>query len=271
MSTIAVYNCRKGFRYGNSEKEFSTRCILLPTFAGHKRRNALCYLVGGTCPILLGRPLLEKLGLVVNYAARKIKWHTQLWKKVDLGAKDEYLIHLCEDMDELLNQEWRKPEVLLPEDSEEHVDFSYNPGYWRIVDSEEAVHVAHGEETIWDPEVGDASPDVSQTIPTKDEDTPTHKEADGLPEELPAVPHERKEDGAAEVHGIEGPDHEERRILEHCEFIYRLEDPKVVKRLTAPMMRKMVKQAEHARQSHDPAQEKGLGSLRWKRQSRSLS
>ena len=257
MSTIEVYDCRKGFRYGNSEKEVSTKCILLPTFAGQKRRDVLCYLVGGTCPILLGRPMLEKLGLVVNYATRKIKWQGRPWKKVDLGAKDEYLIHLCEDMDELHNQEWHEPEVLLPDDSEEHVDFSKNLGYWGIMDSEEAVHLAHGEETTWDPEVGDASSDVSQTIPREDEYTPekeaetaefqsTDEEADGLPEELPAVPHERKEDGTAEMHGIEEPNHEERRILEHVEFIYRLEDPKVVKRLTAPMMRKMVKQAENA-------------------------
>ena len=71
ITTVEIYRCKKGFKYCNSEKEIATTCLMLPIFAGHRRRHVLCYAVGGSCPILIGRPLLEKLGLTVDYSERK--------------------------------------------------------------------------------------------------------------------------------------------------------------------------------------------------------
>ena len=35
IKTIEIYKRKKGFKYGNSEKEVSTFCLMLPIFAGH--------------------------------------------------------------------------------------------------------------------------------------------------------------------------------------------------------------------------------------------
>eukprot|EP00435_Cladocopium_sp_Y103_P052178 s105_g16.t1 len=85
MDTIEVFRCKNSFKYCNSEKEIATNCLLLPIFAGHRRRHVLCLTVGGTCPILIGRPLLERLGLTVDYSTRKYKWQGRQWKPITLG------------------------------------------------------------------------------------------------------------------------------------------------------------------------------------------
>lgn len=83
-------------------------CLMLPIFAGHKRRHVLCYAVRGTCPILIGRPLLEKLGLMVDFSTRQYRWEGQQWKPVILGRKNEYLIRLAENYKELIREEPEK-------------------------------------------------------------------------------------------------------------------------------------------------------------------
>ena len=57
VKNIEVYRCKKGFKYGNSEKELATTCLSLPIFGGHRRGDVICYELRGTCPILIGRPL----------------------------------------------------------------------------------------------------------------------------------------------------------------------------------------------------------------------
>ena len=96
-------------------------CLMLPIFAGHKRRHVLRYAVRGICPILIGRPLLEKLGLMVDFSTRQYRWEGQQWKPVILGRKNGYLIRLAENYKELIREE---PEVLIPDDHEEHIDFT---------------------------------------------------------------------------------------------------------------------------------------------------
>ena len=60
---IPMFQCEKGFKYGNSMKETTNKCIVLPIFLGGKRIDVLTYVIKGTAPILVGRPLLEQLGL----------------------------------------------------------------------------------------------------------------------------------------------------------------------------------------------------------------
>ena len=88
ITTVQIYRCKKGFKYGNSEKEIATTCLMLPIFAGHRRRHVLCYAVGGSCPILIERPLLEKLGLTVDYSKRKYKWNGQQWQKFSTWTEE---------------------------------------------------------------------------------------------------------------------------------------------------------------------------------------
>eukprot|EP00439_Symbiodinium_sp_Y106_P070101 s3238_g12.t1 len=67
LDEIGVFQCKKRFRYGNSETEATRLCLLLPAVPGGRKMKILAYVVKGSCPLLFGRPLLERLGITVGY------------------------------------------------------------------------------------------------------------------------------------------------------------------------------------------------------------
>ena len=69
-SDVEVYRCHKGFKYGNSQSEVTDMCVLMPLFVAGRKLKALCYVIGGNAPILMGRPMLERLGLAVTTRTR---------------------------------------------------------------------------------------------------------------------------------------------------------------------------------------------------------
>ena len=119
IHSIPMYECAKGFKFGNSSKEVTKRCVLLPMFIGGKRIDALTYLIQGEAPILIGRPLLEQLGFSLNYEDKTMKWPGMEWEPVPTGPKGEYVLHLGKDIKMCLHDEPAK--ILIPEDADAHV------------------------------------------------------------------------------------------------------------------------------------------------------
>ena len=74
VSDIPVFRCKKGFRFGNGEKNITSVCVLVPTFMEGLRRDILMYVIPGSAPFLFGRPLMEALDITINYASRKVTW-----------------------------------------------------------------------------------------------------------------------------------------------------------------------------------------------------
>ncbi|CAJ1359270.1 unnamed protein product, partial [Effrenium voratum] len=129
---IDIFRCQKGFRYGNSEKEVTNLCVLLPIHVGGRKIKVLTYVNKGTAPILFGRPIMEKLGLQLNYSEKKMKWPNGEWHDVPLGPKGEYLVNLVEDnsMHRLIHEEIAF-ETLILEDFMDHVDFLESWVRWK--------------------------------------------------------------------------------------------------------------------------------------------
>eukprot|EP00434_Breviolum_minutum_P043155 symbB.v1.2.038452.t1/scaffold5995.1/size23965/1 len=50
---VEVFRCAKGFRYGNSQREVSKHCCLLPVFIGGKKIKVMCHLIEGEAPVLM--------------------------------------------------------------------------------------------------------------------------------------------------------------------------------------------------------------------------
>ena len=71
---IKAWTCTKGFRFGNGNKDKTNICVLLPMWFEGCRRDVLVYVITGKVQFLLGRPLMEKLKVSINYAEKKIKW-----------------------------------------------------------------------------------------------------------------------------------------------------------------------------------------------------
>ena len=116
---IHMFHCEKGFKYGNSVKETTNRCVILPVFLGQKRVDVLTYVIQGTAPILVGRPMLERLGLVVDYKNKKMKWPDSEGGDLLIGPRGEHQLHLGKDIRQCMNQESQM--LLLPEDTDSQV------------------------------------------------------------------------------------------------------------------------------------------------------
>ena len=91
---------------------------------GGRKIKVLTYVNKGTAPILFDRPIMEKLGLQLDYSEKKMKWPNGEWHDVPLGPKGEYLVNLVEDksMHRLIRKEIAF-ETLILEDFMDHVDF----------------------------------------------------------------------------------------------------------------------------------------------------
>ena len=122
--SIPLFECRKTFTYGNSQKETTERCLLLPTFFGGRRIDVLTYIIGGEAPLLFGRPLLEELGLTMDYKNKQMKWADGEWEQVETGRRGEHLLRLGKDIHDHLNAE--PTQVLLPNDFDDHVKHKVN-------------------------------------------------------------------------------------------------------------------------------------------------
>ena len=56
-------------------------------------------------PLLMRRPIIEELGIVVNFKSRMMMFEDRSWRPITMGLHGEYLLSLTEDFDhELIGQ-----------------------------------------------------------------------------------------------------------------------------------------------------------------------
>ena len=154
IHTIKAWQCTKGFKFGNGNQDKTNLCVLLPTFFKGARRDIVVYVIGGKVQFLFGRPLLEKLGIVVDHKNKMMKWPNEEWKPAPLGPKGEYVLHLSEHM-HLVKEKYKVNETLIPEDFSDHVQYDKEVKLMDIVnnrDLEENYHLGDLEpEQVPDP------------------------------------------------------------------------------------------------------------------------
>ena len=134
---MEVFKCQKGFKYGNSQKEITNMCCLIPTYVGGQRRKMLCYIIGGNAPILIGRPLMREFGIVVDYDNNMVRYRGGEWQEAELGPKGEYIVRLAADLEELRNNE--DEQILMPDDFTDHIDTTDRLPLSAILDDEDII------------------------------------------------------------------------------------------------------------------------------------
>ena len=65
----------------------------------------LCFVIGGTAPIFIGRPLMREFGLVGDYDHNMIRYRGGEWQQTELGPKGEFIVRLAVDHEDLKNNE----------------------------------------------------------------------------------------------------------------------------------------------------------------------
>ena len=140
---IKAWTCQKGFRFGNGNKDKTSWCVLLPTWFRGERRDILVYVIGGRVPFLLGRPLMEKMGVSINYADKQIKWNKEEWKPAPQGPKGEYILHLGENIASAKNKPVQQ--VLIPDDFYDHVNLDTQVNIMEVLKEDETVLVTENQ------------------------------------------------------------------------------------------------------------------------------
>ena len=70
MDTISFKKCNKSFSFGGDADGHARWVVKLPVHFANISGRMQCFIVFGATPMLLGRPVLEQLGAVVDFG----KW-----------------------------------------------------------------------------------------------------------------------------------------------------------------------------------------------------
>ena len=107
---VEVFECQKGFKYGNSQKEITNMCCLIPTYVGGQRRKILC-----TSSVAMRRSSLDALSCGSSaslWTNSMVRYRGGEWLEAELGPKGEYIVRLAADLEDLRNNE--DEQVLIP-------------------------------------------------------------------------------------------------------------------------------------------------------------
>lgn len=99
-------------------------------------------MIGGKVPFLLGRPLMEKMGVSINYADKQIKWNKEEWRPAPQGPKGEYILHLAQNIASAKNKPVQK--VLIPDDFYDHVNMDTQVDIMKVLEEDDVILVTEG-------------------------------------------------------------------------------------------------------------------------------
>ena len=100
IETIEFNRCCRKFCFGGDGESWSHWVVRLPMCIGGQHGRAQVFLVKGETPLLCGRPIIEALGIVLDFANKKIRLQDGPWTSATLGYHGEYLLPLWEPVDD---------------------------------------------------------------------------------------------------------------------------------------------------------------------------
>ena len=120
IDLIKVWPCKKPFRFGDDKTLVCQQCCLLPIFLDGSRGDILVYVIPGTTPFLLGRPIMEQLKLSIDFGRKMLKWLDGDWYPATQGKGNHYVVDLLASVDERLHDD--PAFILVPDDLTDHCD-----------------------------------------------------------------------------------------------------------------------------------------------------
>ena len=97
LKKVEFVKCCRTFHFGGDAASLSSWTVKLPVFINNKVGRIQAYLVKGETPMLLGRPIMESLGLVMDFYGQQIKFQDGVWQTPTRGRHGEYLLSLTCD------------------------------------------------------------------------------------------------------------------------------------------------------------------------------
>ena len=94
VDEVKFNRCRHKFHFGGDGESWSHWVVQLPMCLDGRLGSAQVFLLAGETPLLCGRPIIEALGLSMDFASRAIRFHDGAWQSATLGLHGEYLLPL---------------------------------------------------------------------------------------------------------------------------------------------------------------------------------
>ena len=96
IDQIQFYSCRHKFHFGGDGESWCHWIMEMPMCVAGSHGRAQVFLLKGETPMLCGRPIIEALGLVMDFSRRQVKLRDAPWRDATIGLHGEYLLPLWE-------------------------------------------------------------------------------------------------------------------------------------------------------------------------------
>ena len=94
VDEVKFNRCRHKFHFGGDGESWSHWVVQLPMCLDGRLGSAQDFLLAGGTPLLCGRPIIEALGLSMDFASRAIRFHDGAWQTATIGLHGEYFLPL---------------------------------------------------------------------------------------------------------------------------------------------------------------------------------
>lgn len=99
VDSIEMQKTNRTFHFGGDHSTTSHWIARIPMFINHVFGFVQAFVIKGETPMLMGRPIIEELGVVLNFRQRTMMFEGHPWRPITMGLHGEYLLSLTEDYD----------------------------------------------------------------------------------------------------------------------------------------------------------------------------
>ena len=90
VDSLKMRRCSRTFHFGGEYSTTSHWIATIPIFVNSEMGFAQAFIIKGETPMLMGRPIIEELGIVVNFKSRMM-FEDRPWRPITMGLHSEYL------------------------------------------------------------------------------------------------------------------------------------------------------------------------------------
>ena len=94
INDVQFHRCRYKFHFGGDGECWSKWVMQLPMCIAGRFGQAQVFLLKGETPFLCGRPIIESLGIVMDFQNKKVRMDCGPWRSTTIGLHGEYLLPL---------------------------------------------------------------------------------------------------------------------------------------------------------------------------------
>lgn len=116
INNLQFIRCYRRFHFGGDAHADCKWTVKLPIYVGGRFGFVQMYLLRGETPMLLGRPIMESLGILLDCRNKALKFDDSPWFPAVVGSSGEYLLPLLDDYDDKLTLRGPSFDLVVPTD-----------------------------------------------------------------------------------------------------------------------------------------------------------